>query len=403
MTNALKEFAEIQSSSKRLEYSSLITHSLFCEEIKRIAETIDSENPRQILWHILQNTLKIPRCMLCFNPAKWNSDKRSYRLFCGSSCAAKHSSISRRKKCLEKFGVSHHTRLQTCQEKRKKTCRKKYGVDFTLQSPKIRKQIKNTCIEKYGGPAPASDKIVREKMAATSSQKYGVPIATMLPEIHEKISKTCLAKYGVDNALKNPIFQEKIRQTNLERYQRISASQNHLSLETCKIISDPLLLEEYLHNKSVISAAKELGMGYSSLYQIVARFGLSVVNKGLGISSGQSELADWLHSEGHIFMKATRKIIRPYELDFFFPKYNIAIEYNGDYWHMNPKYYTKNDIQKVTERTAEQVWIKDAQKQKLCQDKNILLFTVWETEWHENKQQIQNTLQYLFQNCVVYL
>lgn len=53
-----------------------------------------------------------------------------------------------------------------------------------------------------------------------------------------------------------------------------------------------------------------------------------------------------------------RKIIPPLELDIFYPKYNIAFEYNGNRWHIN----NKNDIL----------------KNKLCKNKNIYLITLKE-------------------------
>jgi len=36
-------------------------------------------------------------------------------------------------------------------------------------------------------------------------------------------------------------------------------------------------------------------------------------------------------------MYNTRKIIKPYELDIYIPKYKLAFEYNGDRWHKNDK------------------------------------------------------------------
>lgn len=57
----------------------------------------------------------------------------------------------------------------------------------------------------------------------------------------------------------------------------------------------------------------------------------------------------------------TRKIIPPYELDIFFPDLNIAIEFQGEYWHSR---------QKVIEI--------DKLKQTLCSSNNILLLQIYE-------------------------
>ena len=36
-------------------------------------------------------------------------------------------------------------------------------------------------------------------------------------------------------------------------------------------------------------------------------------------------------------MYDTRQIIKPYELDIYFPEYKLAVEYNGSYWHTREK------------------------------------------------------------------
>lgn len=54
----------------------------------------------------------------------------------------------------------------------------------------------------------------------------------------------------------------------------------------------------------------------------------------------------------------TKDIISPYELDIFIPKYNIAFEYDGKYWHKNNK--------------------KDLVKDKICSENNIKLLRIVE-------------------------
>lgn len=54
-----------------------------------------------------------------------------------------------------------------------------------------------------------------------------------------------------------------------------------------------------------------------------------------------------------------RKEIKPYELDIFFKNKNLAVEFNGDFWHSEPN---------VKER--------DKQKREICLKKNILLLTI---------------------------
>lgn len=71
----------------------------------------------------------------------------------------------------------------------------------------------------------------------------------------------------------------------------------------------------------------------------------------------------------------TRKIIPPYEIDIFFDKWDLAIEYNGKGWHKNPD----NDIR----------------KHRICKDNNINLITIVENSrrYEEDvKSQLNNNI-----------
>ncbi len=69
------------------------------------------------------------------------------------------------------------------------------------------------------------------------------------------------------------------------------------------------------------------------------------------------------------FIENDRNAINPYELDLYFKDFNLAIEYNGRWWH-------KND---------------NVDKFKLCNDNNILLITIVENSrdyWKDIKNQL---------------
>ena len=392
-----KKFAQYKNNQKRLTYEGIIQNSPYVTQIENISNVIGSKNPRQILWHILNDQIEKPICKMCnVNFAKWHEDKWEYRLFCSGSCASKYSSILYREKCNKLLGVSHHTKLESCKQKKIETCLKKYGTEYTTQNKEIKQKRKETCQKIYGGNAPACSIDVRNKMQDTSIERYGVPIATERTDIRNKISKTCLERYGVENALQHPRFVQKSRETSFQRYKRFSHMQKTFSEYCFNTTSDPQILEQYLSNKSVLTAAKELGINYSSLYQIIAKFNLKVVNKGLGISSPQNELATWFKEQNISFVYSTRKIIKPYELDFYFPDYNMAIEFNGDYWHMNPEFYKATTVQRITKKTAKEIWDHDLTKKNLCEDKNIYLITIWENDWIEYNSIIKDNLIRLF-------
>lgn len=68
-------------------------------------------------------------------------------------------------------------------------------------------------------------------------------------------------------------------------------------------------------------------------------------------------------------------------VDFYLPEYNIAIEYFGDYWHMNPNLYPKNFFNKTLKITAEEVWNLDRKRNIEIMEniENCSLLIIWET------------------------
>ena len=76
----------------------------------------------------------------------------------------------------------------------------------------------------------------------------------------------------------------------------------------------------------------------------------------------------------------SRSIIPPLELDLYYPEKNVAIEFNGNYWHdenHKPKDYHFN-------------------KFKLCKDKNIRLVSIYESDWYNKRDNIISLLKNIF-------
>lgn len=103
---------------------------------------------------------------------------------------------------------------------------------------------------------------------------------------------------------------------------------------------------------------------------------------GCPVCSGshkQHELSQYILdilSDSHCnVINNTRSIIAPYELDIYVPEKNIAIEFNGVYWHGDAALEHRG----VDGRSYH------AMKQKMCQDKGIFLLTIWEDDWDTRK------------------
>ena len=105
-------------------------------------------------------------------------------------------------------------------------------------------------------------------------------------------------------------------------------------------------------------------------------------------SSPELEIKDIINTMYNgICIENSRSIIPPLELDLYYPEKNIAIEFNGNYWHdenHKPKDYHFN-------------------KFKLCKDKNIRLVSIYESDWFNKRDNIINLLKNIFiESKVIY-
>ena len=88
------------------------------------------------------------------------------------------------------------------------------------------------------------------------------------------------------------------------------------------------------------------------------------------------------HKEKFIYEKETNT---GYSYDFCYNK--KLIEFQGDYWHCNPKIYNEDYINKTTKKTAKEIWIKDANKKRVAEKFGYSVFYVWESDYRADPAQ----------------
>lgn len=83
--------------------------------------------------------------------------------------------------------------------------------------------------------------------------------------------------------------------------------------------------------------------------------------------------------EKFIYDKVTKT---GYAYDFCYG--NKLIEFNGDYWHCNPKKYDKNFVNKTTKMTAQETWDKDKNKRLIAEKFGYKVYYVWEMDYKKD-------------------
>jgi G:T-mismatch repair DNA endonuclease (very short patch repair protein) len=78
--------------------------------------------------------------------------------------------------------------------------------------------------------------------------------------------------------------------------------------------------------------------------------------------------------------------------DIYIPKYNLIIEYFGDYWHCNPNKYKSDYFNQKKNMLAEEIWDYDKKKVDLIVSYGYNLEVVWEKELKHNNKKIINII-----------
>jgi G:T-mismatch repair DNA endonuclease (very short patch repair protein) len=97
---------------------------------------------------------------------------------------------------------------------------------------------------------------------------------------------------------------------------------------------------------------------------------------------------------GKQFFRRFKEIGRTLAYDFVLDK--KIIEFNGDYWHMNPNKYKASYFNKSIQETAGEKWKIDNEKINLIKKEGYEVLIVWESEYHQNpKETIQKCINFI--------
>lgn len=240
---------------------------------------LDLKSTIQVLYHYKESIKEIPKC-LCGKNRKYHC--WSYRPTCGrKKCINIKRENSKKRYCLENYGVEYVTQLDSMKKKSIKTLIKKYGVDNITKLPETIEKRKKKNKKKWGVEDPISLKEIRSKSSSDSERGL------------EKIQEGLPKGYSV-------------LESDKYSYYKIACSKGH-NFEISKY-------SLYLKKKENIEICNQC-------------------NKSIG-SNGEQEVFDYIASiyDGDI-SRSNRKLISPYEIDIVLHDLKICIEFNGDYWH----------------------------------------------------------------------
>lgn len=283
----------------------------------------------QIIYNYLNKIDVLPKCLLCKNLKRFIGFDKGYNDFCSKKCAQKNSK-------------------QKEIETRRANTLAKYGVLHTSQLESVKKKQRDTNISKYGATSPTLDTTIRKK------QKY-----------------TMLEKYGVEYSGQNKDLLKK----SLDTRKRLYDGNIKKTYSDLNIISIPI--EGILNIKC--NSCKEIYEINTQLLRL--RHLRYKVNPCLNCNpiksySGQNDIYDLLDNNKINYIKGDRKILGGKEIDIYIPDKNIAIEFNGIYWH-STLFKDKNY---------------HLSKKEECEKLGIRLIHIWEDQWIYKKEIVLSML-----------
>jgi hypothetical protein len=265
------------------------------------------------------------------------------------------NSVNTKPKCLEcekllKFGKSLNIGYG-------KYC----SLTCTNKNSEHKEKIKITNNIVYGGNTPFSSKDVISKTKKTNIERYGVDNVMKLDRVKEIFKQGSLNKYGTEFPAQSK--NTKIRIENKLKYEKIEIinSCNGLYSIKCQKCN-----EITIFNNNEINYR----------FRIDIPICKNCFNLKNNISYPETEISDYIKSFNINVIENDRKKLNGLELDLLIPEYNLAIEFNGLYWH-SEIYKDKNYHLNKTQQ---------------CEAKKIKLIHIFEDEWLFKKDIVKSRL-----------
>lgn len=364
----------------------------------------------QRIWHIENNIYLIPKCPSChINNGIFNKKRKHYG-GCSAKCVTNIRVESTIQSAMMNHGVSNKSKLISVKDKIVATNTDKYGHSMAVHASDIKDKTRNTMIERYGVENPAKNPALIAKAQQTSIIKYGFKYGVHSVEGKRKQLATMNERYGGHSST-SMLIKRKIISTVLKRYGVENIMHDKSTIEKLKTY----FLDKYgVENPAMIDDVRSrIGiMAFSKNTERLERVGCTKIScngRTINITGPcghefniLNSTISWRLNMGHeicticnpiisntsvaerevlAFVKSIffDDVISGYrglgkELDIYIPSKNIAIEFNGLYYH--------SDIHRDKNYHLE--------KTRLCNDNGIRLYHIWEDEWRDRRDVVKS-------------
>lgn len=336
---------------------------------------------------------------------------------------------------VERYGVENLFCSEEIRERMKLTNIQKYGSEYSSSNKDVRAKMQATMEYRYGVGHPLQSKEISEKAKQTYSKH--MKDESFRNRIQEKRKKTNIDRYGTENAMESEDVQKRIRQTNLSKY----GCSAYPSSDDFKTKSKQTFLERYnvenpmqddsikrrfserlfdakgitwpsqskmtdvskinellLFREDPVSYILSLPETERTETCIANRIGVTPSNVSNYVciqnlhpyvkftkSRMEDEISKFLSNEDIKFIRNYRKIINPYELDFYLPDFKVGIECNPTVTHNSSFSDPWGQSRKMPSYHK--------MKTDMCEKQGVFLFHIFGYEWEHKREIILSMLK----------
>lgn len=352
------------------------------------------------LYLIVNEYNKEPTCIMCGSKVRFRKYSEGYSKYCSMRCIGLDKNIQKKREetSMKNIGVKYTLQSKEKREQIKQTNLRKYGVEHPQKLESFKEKAIETNLKKYGVEHHLKLKCQQEKQKQTNLKKYGVENVQQNLEISEKTKITNIKRYGVENPNQTKIVRDKIKESNLEKYGK---EYYFLTDEFKKYINtnNPLRKKSIEYWKGKLNALNvkigdddftvfngcehhnEYTISKYSLYSRYKNNSKKICTKCYppddGVSIKEKEVKDFIRSLNIDFIENDRSVLNGKELDVYISKHNLAIEFNGLYWH-SELYVNKNY---------------HLNKTNMCNEQGIQLLHIFEDEWTYKRDVVESIIK----------
>lgn len=213
-----------------------------------------------------------------------------------------------------------------------------------------------------------------------------------------KIKETCIKKYGVNNPQKSILIRNNRNKTE---QQNIIKKYNNIIEETilnynykkfacyCPICQNKFEIDKDLFYTRVITHKTKVCIICNPISNTGSGKQLQLRNYVTKIYNGNIVYND-------------KNTLNGKEIDIYLPNLKLGFEFDGTYWHADPRFYKESDIIEHKKITAKEIWERDIEKNILCEKSGIQLVRVKEYDWINNNEYEKLRIKEIIENKLLF-